>query len=61
MASNEQAMPDSASTDSAYEFYVRKIPTNFREPGTAPIRKLSVDLIKTYKQINEVSRTKYGV
>lgn len=28
---------------------------NFRDPSTAPIRKLSVDLIKTYKHINEVS------
>ena len=31
-----------------------KLPTKFREPGTAPLRKLSVDLIKTYKHINEV-------
>lgn len=27
----------------------------FREPQSAPLRKLSVDLIKTYKHINEVS------
>merc|ERR1719237_409541 len=26
----------------------------FRDPATAPLRKLSVDLIKTYKHINEV-------
>jgi len=26
----------------------------YRDPGTAPLRKLSVDLIKTYKHINEV-------
>uniref|UniRef100_UPI00398F0470 dual specificity tyrosine-phosphorylation-regulated kinase 1A-like isoform X3 n=1 Tax=Pristiophorus japonicus TaxID=55135 RepID=UPI00398F0470 len=32
----------------------RRIPLTFREPGTAPLRKLSVDLIKTYKHINEV-------
>ncbi|XP_078062464.1 dual specificity tyrosine-phosphorylation-regulated kinase 1B-like isoform X1 [Mustelus asterias] len=32
----------------------RRIPLSFREPGTAPLRKLSVDLIKTYKHINEV-------
>jgi len=31
-----------------------KLPTKFREPGTAPLRKLSVDLIKTYKHINEI-------
>lgn len=27
----------------------------YRDPATAPLRKLSVDLIKTYKGINEVS------
>lgn len=29
----------------------------FRDPTTAPLRKLSVDLIKTYKYINEVWRS----
>lgn len=29
--------------------------TAFRDPVEAPLRKLSVDLIKTYKHINEVS------
>lgn len=32
-----------------------RIPHTFREPSSAPLRKLSVDLIKTYKHINEVS------
>ncbi|EMP27696.1 Dual specificity tyrosine-phosphorylation-regulated kinase 1B [Chelonia mydas] len=32
----------------------RRIPLTFRESATAPLRKLSVDLIKTYKHINEV-------
>ncbi|XP_043935290.1 dual specificity tyrosine-phosphorylation-regulated kinase 1A-like [Protopterus annectens] len=32
----------------------RRIPQTFRDPATAPLRKLSVDLIKTYKHINEV-------
>ncbi|XP_061771167.1 dual specificity tyrosine-phosphorylation-regulated kinase 1B isoform X1 [Nerophis ophidion] len=36
----------------------RRIPPTFREPATAPLRKLSVDLIKTYKHINEVYYTK---
>ena len=27
---------------------------SYRDPSTAPLRKLSVDLIKTYKHINEV-------
>ncbi|XP_065158157.1 serine/threonine-protein kinase minibrain isoform X3 [Atheta coriaria] len=31
-----------------------RIPPTFREPASAPLRKLSVDLIKTYKRINEV-------
>ncbi|KAL3885823.1 hypothetical protein ACJMK2_025859 [Sinanodonta woodiana] len=31
-----------------------RIPINFRDPCQAPLRKLSVDLIKTYKHINEV-------
>ncbi|XP_021935334.1 serine/threonine-protein kinase minibrain isoform X2 [Zootermopsis nevadensis] len=31
-----------------------RIPHNFRDPATAPLRKLSIDLIKTYKHINEV-------
>lgn len=31
-------------------------PANFRDSSTAPLRKLSVDLIKTYKHINEVKR-----
>jgi hypothetical protein len=29
--------------------------TSYRDPSAAPLRKLSVDLIKTYKHINEVS------
>ena len=28
--------------------------TAYRDPAEAPLRKLSVDLIKTYKHINEV-------
>lgn len=31
-----------------------RIPHHFRDPACAPLRKLSVDLIKTYKHINEV-------
>lgn len=31
-----------------------RIPPHFRDPSIAPLRKLSVDLIKTYKFINEV-------
>jgi len=31
-----------------------RIPGQFRDANKAPTRKLSVDLIKTYKHINEV-------
>lgn len=34
----------------------RRLPLAFRDATTAPLRKLSVDLIKTYKHINEVGR-----
>lgn len=32
-----------------------RTPYKSRDPSLAPLRKLSVDLIKTYKHINEVS------
>nr|XP_013014564.1 dual specificity tyrosine-phosphorylation-regulated kinase 1B isoform X2 [Cavia porcellus] len=32
----------------------RRLPLAFRDAASAPLRKLSVDLIKTYKHINEV-------
>ena len=44
----------SSSQESSYDYYVRKIPTTFRDHQQAPLRKLSTDLIKTYKHINEV-------
>lgn len=31
-------------------------PDSFRSPSSAPLRKLTVDLIKTYRKINEVSQ-----
>jgi hypothetical protein len=31
----------------------------YRDPSKAPLRKLSVDLIRTYKHINEVSYFQY--
>lgn len=33
----------------------RHMPQCFRDPTSAPLRKLSIDLIKTYKHINEVN------
>lgn len=44
----------SSTQVSSYDYYVRKIPTTFRNHRQAPLRKLSTDLIKTYKHINEV-------
>ena len=35
-----------------------QVKPQFRNPANAPLRKLSVDLIKTYKHINEVYYTK---
>lgn len=33
----------------------------YRDPVEAPLRKLSVDLIKTYKHINEVKSISYSI
>jgi len=33
--------------------------TDFRNSSNAPIRKLTVDLIKTYRKINEVGFKQY--
>ncbi|XP_067849409.1 dual specificity tyrosine-phosphorylation-regulated kinase 1A isoform X2 [Heptranchias perlo] len=46
-ATTNQVMPDVVMLQ-------RRMPQTFRDPITAPLRKLSVDLIKTYKHINEV-------
>lgn len=42
-----QALPD-------VRILPRRLPLAFRDATSAPLRKLSVDLIKTYKHINEV-------
>uniref|UniRef100_A0A452H2H7 Uncharacterized protein n=1 Tax=Gopherus agassizii TaxID=38772 RepID=A0A452H2H7_9SAUR len=47
MADHPQILPDLSVLQ-------RRIPLTFRDSATAPLRKLSVDLIKTYKHINEV-------
>ncbi|EDW82616.1 uncharacterized protein Dwil_GK10086, isoform A [Drosophila willistoni] len=44
----------SPSSSSEVRAMQARIPTHFRDPAIAPLRKLSVDLIKTYKHINEV-------
>jgi len=44
----------SAAGSSDLQTMQSRIPRQFRDPAAAPLRKLSVDLIKTYKHINEV-------
>ncbi|XP_032593882.1 serine/threonine-protein kinase minibrain [Drosophila grimshawi] len=44
----------SPSSSSEVRAMQARIPTHFRDPAAAPLRKLSVELIKTYKHINEV-------
>lgn len=39
---------------SSYHHQNKLLSLKFRDPSSAPLRKLSVDLIKTYKHINEV-------
>jgi hypothetical protein len=53
--SQRSISPSSSSTD--IRAMQARIPTHFRDPSLAPLRKLSVDLIKTYKHINEVKKT----
>jgi len=53
----EKFLKNPQQSESSYEYYVRRIPTTFRENTQAPLRKVSTDLIKTYKHINEVYYT----
>ncbi|XP_063708907.1 serine/threonine-protein kinase minibrain isoform X2 [Culicoides brevitarsis] len=53
---HQRSLSPTSSTD--IRAMQARIPTHFRDPETAPLRKLSVDLIKTYKHINEVYYTK---
>lgn len=49
------AAPGQQPTPPDIQAMQARIPHHFRDPAAAPLRKLSVDLIKTYKHINEVS------
>jgi hypothetical protein len=56
LTSSLAAAPGSMGTPAAdIQAMQARIPHHFRDPATAPLHKLSVDLIKTYKHINEVS------
>lgn len=48
------SLATSAPSSTDIQAMQARIPLTFRDPSTAPLRKLSVDLIKTYKHINEV-------
>ncbi|XP_063237712.1 serine/threonine-protein kinase minibrain isoform X2 [Bacillus rossius redtenbacheri] len=50
----EEQLAASLGAPSDIQAMQARIPHNFRDPASAPLRKLSVDLIKTYKHINEV-------
>lgn len=39
---------------SVIQMYSHEGGVTYRKPGSAPLRKLTVDLIKTYRKINEV-------
>nr|CAD7392387.1 unnamed protein product [Timema cristinae] len=55
LVADEQLAASMASgTPSDIQAMQARIPHNFRDSTSAPLRKLSVDLIKTYKHINEV-------
>lgn len=53
MSDPQHSSPSSSSEVRAMQ---ARIPTHFRDPASGPLRKLSVELIKTYKHINEVSK-----
>lgn len=52
LVAEEQLASMSAPSD--IQAMQARIPQHFRDPSTAPLLKLSVDLIRTYKHINEV-------
>lgn len=54
VAEEQLGMPLNAGAPADIQAMQARIPHTFREPSSAPLRKLSVDLIKTYKHINEV-------
>lgn len=45
----------------AYQHQADYTPDSFRSPINAPLRKLTVDLIKTYRKINEVKTVQWSV
>lgn len=54
VSDDQMGLPPNSGAPVDIQAMQARIPHTFREPAHAPLRKLSVDLIKTYKHINEV-------
>ncbi|XP_051767411.1 dual specificity tyrosine-phosphorylation-regulated kinase 1A isoform X1 [Ctenopharyngodon idella] len=52
--SSQAPQPNTTQVTADMVMLQRRMPQCFRDPATAPLRKLSIELIKTYKHINEV-------
>lgn len=61
VAEEQLGMPLNVGAPADIQAMQARIPHTFREPSSAPLRKLSVDLIKTYKHINEVRFKLFGM
>ncbi|XP_077098052.1 dual specificity tyrosine-phosphorylation-regulated kinase 1A [Siphateles boraxobius] len=48
------SQPNTSQVTADMVMLQRRMPQCFRDPASAPLRKLSIELIKTYKHINEV-------
>ena len=48
-------MTSESSSSAAMMSNQESVSSTHRDPSSAPLRKLTVDLIKTYRHINEVS------
>ncbi|VEN63218.1 unnamed protein product, partial [Callosobruchus maculatus] len=58
LVADDDRLTGTAASSADIQAMQARIPHTFRDPAHAPLRKLSVDLIKTYKHINEVYYTK---
>jgi hypothetical protein len=52
---NSSPSSSSMSVDHTHHHHALGTGDNYRQPSSAPLRKLTVDLIKTYRKINDVS------
>ena len=54
-------MTSESSSSAAMMSNQESVSSTHRDPSSAPLRKLTVDLIKTYRHINEVSFVLYEI